>query len=169
MNPLLGAAEVPRVQQKTPWSCGPASLRAVLAAYGDVRTERELNIICKCSRGSGTSEADLVRGARSLGYGAYSHLFENPAELRKMTRRGIPVICVVVSWNIPGAFHWIVVEGAEDGLVRIVDPHPPAGKDNRRTLLEDAFDSRWWHREGFWFLTRKVPRLGVIIEPKGMR
>jgi ABC-type bacteriocin/lantibiotic exporter with double-glycine peptidase domain len=167
--PYVGAAPVPRVTQETGVTCGPACLRAVVGAYsGRNLPEPLLARLAQCRRPHGTAEADLVKAARELGFRAWSQLFPAPEALRQFTRRGVPVICVVVSWNVPGAFHWIVVEAVEDDEVVIMDPHPPAGADNRRVLGRDEFARRWWHWEGWWLWREKVTGLGVVILPPGV-
>jgi predicted double-glycine peptidase len=173
--PYVGAAPVPRVQQQTRYTCGPACLRAVIGHWtGRNVPEEKLASVAHANPTHGTSEADLVQAARAIGFEAYSQLFATPEELRGYTRRGAPVICVVESWNVPNAHHWIVVEAVEDDeddgtpTVQVMDPHPPTGRGNRRSLRQADFTPRWWHWEGAWFWRRKVPGLGVVVMPKGV-
>ena len=161
-------ASVPWLDQETRWSCGPASLRAVLAGYDVHADEPTLSKLANCKPGHGTDEYDLVRAARKLGFQAWSNLWRSPESLRVCTRRGVPVICCVISWNIPGAFHWIVVMSVEDGEVLIMDPHPPRGETNERVLDRDEFAKRWWHVEGWWLFKRRVSHLGVVVAPRGV-
>lgn len=159
---LLPEAEIGQVvgtAQETPWTCGPAALRAVLAHHGDDVDEDTLAVLAGNVPVLGVRPSGLVKAATELGYHVSAFQAAGVAALAPLLARDLPVLAVVDSFTQPGrAGHWVVVTALGPGGVTLMDPHAPG---NWRTLTPAAFDARWWHREG----GRVARRLAVVVAP----
>lgn len=125
--------------QATGWTCGPASLRAVLAFYGVDATEEEIGEKAATDT-NGTNNEGLVAAARAFGFEAEA--FED-AEFEQLVdlvgRQGIPVI---VGWyttdgGVDG--HYSVVKRADDMHVLLMDPQM-----GDREMPSEDFRSLWF-------------------------
>lgn len=145
--------------QSTPWTCGPAALRAVLAHHGTEVGEDELAVLAGNAPVIGCTPAGLIRAATELGYRADCFCMRSPAALAAFLARDLPVMLVVDSFTQPGrAGHWVVATALEGDSVRIMDPHAPT---RWRRLPRTDLDARWWHREG----GHVVRRLALVMTP----
>lgn len=148
--------------QSTPWTCGPAALRAVLAHHGDDVDEDTLAVLAGNVPVLGVRPSGLVKAATELGYRADVFQARGLSALAPFLARDLPVMVVVDSFTRPGkAGHWVVVTAVGPDRVVIMDPH--VNGDWRR-LTPAAFDARWWHREG----GRVVRRLAVVVTPPAL-
>lgn len=152
--------QVVGTDQSTPWTCGPAALRAVLAHHGDDIDEDTVAVLAGNVPVLGVRPSGLVKAARELGYHVNAFQAGGPAALAPFLARDMPVLCVVDSFTQPGrAGHWVVVTAVGPDRVTLMDPHTPG---NWRTLTPAAFDARWWHREG----GKIARRLAVVVVPQ---
>src|SRR4030042_4874866 len=96
--------------------CGPASLKIALSAYKINKSENNLVKLTKtkrgrCNRKEGCTENEIVRAAKRLGLKAYIKQKSSITEIKKLTKKGIPVI---VDWFSPETnSHFSVVAGFE--------------------------------------------------------
>ncbi|MBW2996858.1 C39 family peptidase [Candidatus Woesearchaeota archaeon] len=130
--------------------CGPACLKMVLGYYGVVKSERTLAKMTKTSRTKGCEEKNIVAAAKKLGFKAYVKQKSSIAELRRLVRKGIPVI---VDWFSPEeAGHYSVVVGFEKDNIILADPH--FGRIKKHKI--DWFSDRWFDRPFKKTLIREI-------------
>jgi predicted double-glycine peptidase len=162
IDPEAEIGQVVGTAQSTPWTCGPAALRAVLAHHGDDVSEDRIAVMAGNVPVLGVRPDGLVKAAQELGYLVNATALRGVDALAAFLANDLPVLVVVDSFNHPGkAGHWVVVTALEGGNVRIMDPHTPG---NWRVLPRAEFDARWWHREQ----GRVVRRFAIIIAPQEM-
>ena len=166
MNEQAATGFVPPTQQNSPWTCGPASLRAVLDHYGCDMEESDVAVAVGNRPIVGVQAAGIVAGARSLGFLATAFPMRDVAALELFMHAGIPVLVVVDSFTAPGQHsHWCVVTGAGEGKVELMDPNAPE-LGNKRLITAADFDAKWYHyrrnEAGERVLER---RLAVIVAP----
>jgi predicted double-glycine peptidase len=142
---------VPDVFQSTDYSCGAASLQAVLSYYGTEVPEQVLMDRMGTSPRSGTDPDDIVRAARELGFDASMDIELTVRDLAASVREGVPVIIAAQAWTEdrgPGFSwaddwedgHYMVVVGVDSNLVYLEDPL----LDNRVGALPiGEFNQRW--------------------------
>jgi predicted double-glycine peptidase len=142
---------VPDVLQSTDYSCGAASLQAVLSYYGTDVREQVLMDRMSTSPHNGTDPDDIVRVARELGFDATVDIELTVDDLTASIREGVPVIIAAQAWadeKEPGFSwaddwedgHYMVVIGVDRGLVYLEDP---AQTGTLETLPIAEFNDRW--------------------------
>ena len=118
--------------------CGPACLKMVLSAYGINKSEKYLANITKTSRTEGCDEGNIVRAAEKFCLKGYVKQNSSIKEVKKLVKRGVPVI---VDWFSPEeAGHYSVVVGFEKGKIILADPH--FGELRKHTI--EWFEERWF-------------------------
>jgi len=118
--------------------CGPASLKMVLSAYGINKSESYLAKLTKASRVKGCSEENIVKSGKRYGLKGYVKQHSSINELKKLIKRGIPVI---VDWLSPEeGGHYSVVVGFEKNKIILADPH--FGKLKKHSIK--WFKGRWY-------------------------
>ena len=131
--------------QQTPYSCGPASLKAVLAVLGKKTTERQLMKLAKTTPKYGTFPHDLVGALSRLGIkhtvfpqGSMARL---ESELRAMR------LCIV-DYRAWTDGHYSVIFGYSPTHLYIADPHKKKATRRDaigfRTIHKNLFEKRWW-------------------------
>jgi ABC-type bacteriocin/lantibiotic exporter with double-glycine peptidase domain len=160
MQSMTTLGEVEPYQQIEKYSCGAATLKAVLKHYGDDHDERALIKLVGVDPKSGSSAHQVADAARKLGFNAEPFSFDSIDELKKYTDHDVPVIVAIRSFTRPDQGHFVVATRVDNRSVYVMDPNV-AG--NRRTLARDEMDRRWRFRD----------RTGVIITnsrpPRGRR
>ncbi|MDW5563277.1 MAG: cysteine peptidase family C39 domain-containing protein [Methanomassiliicoccus sp.] len=142
---------MPCVTQGTDYSCGAASLQAVLSYWGTDLPESELMGRLHTSPHHGTHEEDIVRVAKELGFAATMETGLTVRDLALSVQEGIPVIIVAQAWaeEQSGDFSWaddwdhghyMVVIGVDNDHVCLEDP---ALEECREMLPIDDFEERW--------------------------
>ena len=160
-------AEVPAVRQKTPWTCGPASLLAVCKAYGINTTEEAIRDLAGTTEEGGTNPEQMAAAARALGLIAEPMEPMNFNHLVTCMDRGYPVIACIQAWGTPKemerdqAGHWVVFTGLDGDKISLMDPAVDDGKCLRletKSLMEN------WHDKD----ANGVPydHFGLIIKGK---
>jgi len=143
--------QVPDVEQIEDYTCGPASLLAVLSTYGIDVTEQELEKAADTDPEVGANITALARVARSFGFKAR---YESNWTLRKLERellRGHPVIILGQAWRegadvkrpwreVWDAGHYMVVIGIDENHVYLEDPWI---KGSRGSMTHQEFVDRW--------------------------
>lgn len=161
--PAVTLGQVPPIAQETPWTCGPAALRAVLAHHGIDVTELEAAAAVSNAPIIGTRVAGLVDGARRLGLHAAELHPENIGALRPVLAAGCPVIALVDSFTRPGRQgHYVVVTRMDGDLVTLLDPHYADGRAGWRRMTRMEFEARWWNRGSDGNIER---RTAVLVVP----
>ena len=168
LTPWAGAevGQVVGTGQETPWTCGPAALRAVLAHYGIEVAEPELSLMAATAPALGARPEGLVAAAARCGARGDAFLMNSIGELADLLALGVPPIIIVDSWTHPGKVgHYVVVTeiDPERGLATIMDPH---NESHWRTLTLRELDERWWaRRKGADGAAKIVRRVAVIVRP----
>lgn len=146
--------------QATPWTCGPAALRAVLAHHGIEVGEDAVATLAGNVPVIGCRPSGLVQAATELGCRADVFQARDLAALAPLLAADLPVLIVVDSWTHPGkAGHWVVVTLLGPRRVRVMDPHV-AGCF--RDLTPAELEARWWHREDGGV----VKHLALLVTPE---
>jgi len=148
--------QVEPYQQVEQYSCGAATLKAVLAHWGDHHDERMLIDLIGVDPKQGSTVDQVARAARKLGFDAHPYQFDGLAELRQFTERDTPVIIAVQSFNRPNQGHFVVAVDVKDDMVEIMDPNTPG---NWRVLSHAELDRRWKFRD----------RHAVLVQPRRAR
>jgi len=153
---MLAAAylgDVEPYQQIEKYSCGAATLKAVLGHWNERVPERKLIKEIGIDPENGSTALQVAAAARARGYNANVKLFGSIAELGRVTSQDTPVILAIQSFTRPNQGHFVVATEVKPTVVEIMDPNV---KGNRRTLTHRELDKRWKFRD----------RVGVIITPK---
>lgn len=145
--------DVEPYQQIEKYSCGAATLKAVLGHWGERVAERKLIKEIGIDPESGSTAIQVADAARRRGYNANVRMFGSITELGKVTSQDTPVILAIQSFTRPNQGHFVVATAVKPGAVEIMDPNV---KGNRRTLTHHELDARWKFRD----------RVGLIITPK---
>jgi ABC-type bacteriocin/lantibiotic exporter with double-glycine peptidase domain len=117
--------------------CGPASLKMVLSAYRINKSENYLAKLAHANRKKGCSGKNMVNAAKKLGFKAYLKKRSSINELKKFSKKRIPVI---VAWKSPEeGGHYSVVVGFEKNRILLADPH--FGKIKKQDIK--WFDKKW--------------------------
>lgn len=127
--------------------CGPACLKIVADYFGVTVSERRLARLCRTSTVSGTTGANLLRGARALGFAATLADHADFREIERWLKAGIPVI---VDWMSTGhgqmgvlpfaVGHYSVVCSLTAKNIILEDPAIGC----RRTLPRHVFRNVWF-------------------------
>jgi len=145
--------QVAPYQQIEKYSCGAATLKAVLGHWGEHVPERKLIKEIGIDPENGSTAVQVADAARRRGYNANVRLFSSITELGKVTAQDTPVILAIRSFTRPNQGHFVVATKVQPGAVEIMDPNV---KGNRRTLTHRELDSRWAFRD----------RVGLVVTPK---
>jgi ABC-type bacteriocin/lantibiotic exporter with double-glycine peptidase domain len=127
--------------------CGPASLRIVLAYFGKPLRETIVARACRSSDKTGTTGANLVRGAQQLGFAARIIDNANLRTIQRWLERDVPVI---VDWmsaiaRRPGSAmmpcgHYAVACGLDREHIFLQDP----AIGRRRRIARRDFQDLWF-------------------------
>ncbi len=172
-----GTLTVPDVRQSTTYSCGAASLQAVLAYWGVDKREGDLMTLLGSKETSGTGLDKIIAVAESLGLKAGYRENLTLRDLRNSLDRGVPVIVAIQAWtDAPAAGfdwkndwedgHYVVVIGVDDEKVYVEDP---SLLGSAGFIPKDEFTARWHDYSGEPPLDRtdrKWTGLGIFIEGK---
>jgi predicted double-glycine peptidase len=156
---------VPARRQETKYSCGPAALRAVLAAFGVRISEDALIERLKTSKKDGTTPESMHQQAESLGLGTLVREPMSLKDLKKATDAGYPVIVLFQAWqegkkrDWAGDWddgHYAVVTSVQGDHVFLSDPSMSKGTGY---IPASEFEERW-HDENE---NRRYHRWGLVI------
>lgn len=152
MQTLTTLGDVEPYQQITNYSCGAATLKAVMKHYGEdvdePRLMREVGVHPK----TGSTAGQVATAARRRGYVAQERQFRSVEELSVFTEQDVPVIIAIRSFNNPHQGHFVVATKVKGDRVKIMDPNT---RGNKRVLSAAELDKRWQFRD----------RVGVVIVP----
>lgn len=153
-SPPAGAPDLlplPDVMQTTDYTCGPASLRSVLAYLCKRRVpEPQLAALMKTSADDGTDPYALRDAARTLGLWAEAEEHMAVEDLEDCLRNGVVVIVHYQAWKPPGRGvpyeddwedgHYSAVIGVDRDHVYLEDPWVLGRIES---IPRDAFMQRW--------------------------
>jgi len=136
--------------------CGPACLKIVMDYYGVSKSERVWAKLTKASRTKGCSESNMMKAAKKLGFKAYVKQRSSIEELKRLNKKGIPVI---VDWFSPEeAGHYAVVVGFQGNNILLADSH--FGKIKKHKIK--WFEERWFDMPFKRLVTREI----IVIEKR---
>lgn len=152
----LTLGDVEPYQQTERYSCGAATLKAVLKHWGEDVGEKKLIKEIGIDPKSGSTALQVAAAARARGYRAQVKQFRDLNELGSYTNRDVPVIVAMRSFTKPNQGHFLVATRVNPASVELMDPNV---KGNQRTLTYREMLQRWAFRD----------RVGVIVTPKNRR
>ena len=148
----------PLVQQKTNYTCGPASLLSWLISLGISNyDENSLATVLNTNSEYGTSYQNFISGLNQLEIAAVFKINQSVESLRQYLRKGYGVI---VSTQVHGEGHWaLLVDISEDGqTLTLMDPWY-ANKGYRKIKRSD-FESRWFD---YFSKNREFKERGALV------
>ncbi len=159
---------IPHVPQQTGYTCGPASLCAVLRYYGHRYIgEKVLAKRARTTAGVGTTTDGMMDAARSYGIRPWKWPEMTLDVLECMNRDGHPVIAAVQAWHDGGLpsddyasrwddGHYVVVTGIDDRHVVCMDP---SLRGARAILTHAEFMMRWHDLD----MGEVINRFGILF------
>jgi len=144
-------------------TCGPTSLRMVLAYYGIKKSNAELMKLTKCRPEYGTYTEDIIAAAKSLGLTGFQKDFASLSDIRKWYAKKVPII---INW-----FFYPDAEGHYSPLLKIDKKHiwllDPRTAHPRKIDLE-LFNKIWFDYLRTPIKTKAdfVVRRIVVIRPR---
>ena len=145
--------QVEATQQMTAYSCGSATLKAVLKHWGLDVDEPTLADLVGVDAKTGSTAHQVEDAAKKLDFQAMTITFDNVDELAPFLKSGVPVIMAIQSFNRPDQGHFVVGTEIDDSSVRIMDPNV---RGNWRVLSKPETAQRWKFRDN----------VGIVIVPK---
>lgn len=166
---------IPIIRQATEYSCGAASLLAVLYYWRVYDgTESSLYKMLNTTEAEGTDPLYMVKAARGFGLKAYMKEHLKLSDLRSALRRGDTVILDLQAWRIKEeeklpwkkvweSGHYIVLTAMDNHYLYAMDPSAGAGY---AYLALNEFLTRWHDYERRGDKIKKYHRLGIFIRGK---
>lgn len=147
---------MPDTRQSTEYSCGAASLQAVLGYWGRDIGEEDIREMLNTNEESGTYPDDIIRVARALGLEADYKENMTLDDLEGYVAKGIPVIVDCQAWRSVSQYneswedtwhngHWVVVIGIDERNVTLEDPYILG---DRGIMSREEFEARWHNVRG---------------------
>lgn len=136
--------------QEREYSCGPASVRAVLHLHGIEATEACLRKLCKTTK-DGTTETGISSGMSYFGFKTKDFTYKTQSrawkEITTQLNSGMPVIICTDRWK-----HWCCVIGVIGEGVLLYDPTEMFDRKTDFSSVhfysKKKFFSRWGYRHG---------------------
>lgn len=159
---------VPHIRQTTDYTCGPASLLAVLRYFGKAPHAGEMSLAAEVGTTSadGSEPSAMARVARRHGLAAELRTGVTLGELARQTRLGRPVIVLFQAWSdAPSSAdyartfdngHFAVVIGVDRHNVYLQDPWI---KGARGVVSRAEFARRWHGMEG----SERLHRPAIVV------
>ena len=131
--------DVPHYLQSDDSTCGPASLRMVMAYYGLQVSEEDLAAACGHTYELGCRSEDMACAAQGMGFDVHLKNNSTVEELSRLVNAGAPVI---VDWfcGDPPEGHSSVVIGVSDKNIYILDPF----LEEMRVVAKEDFRRCWF-------------------------
>lgn len=174
-NVNLALFIMPDTRQSTEYSCGAASLQAVLGYWGRDIGEEDIREMLNTNEESGTYPDDIIRVANALGLEASYKENMTISDLEGYVNQGIPVIVDCQAWRSVSQYneswadtwhngHWLVVIGIDENNVTLEDPYILG---DRGIMSRDEFSERWHNSRGLDETdTVKQIHMGIAIRGK---
>jgi ABC-type bacteriocin/lantibiotic exporter with double-glycine peptidase domain len=121
---------LPLVMQHTPVHCGPAAMQSIFSYYGIDLFQEDIGKAMGTSPEYGTPIKNMVRMAKSKGFGVKLHEGLTREKLQKILDLKHPVILVLQAWagdnpdweNTWDSGHYVVAIGYDSRRVYFMDP-----------------------------------------------
>ena len=152
----MSLGKVDPYQQEQPYSCGSATLYAVLKHYNFTNlSETALASLIGVDPKVGSTMDKLVAAAQTLGFNASIYTFKDLAQVKRLLNMSIPVIANIQSYTNPSHRHYVVITSIDGKYVYMMDPNV-AG--NIRVLPHVEMLKQWngWRNMGY---------TGVVVSP----
>jgi ABC-type bacteriocin/lantibiotic exporter with double-glycine peptidase domain len=135
--------EVPYAQQSTPYTCGPAAVRMVLAYFGIHTTEHELMRALGTHHENGTSNERIIEEFETRGLHCMHRMHATLDDVRAALAAQLPVL---VNYINPRSNHghFAVVVAASNTHIILNDPKNGAGFQ----LHHEEFERLWVDQDG---------------------
>lgn len=150
--PVQALGDVEPYQQIENYSCGAATLKAVMQHWGERAPERKLITEIGIDPNAGSTALQVASAAQRRGYTAAVISFPSIDALKTFTDQDVPVILAIQSFTRPNQGHFVVATDVDEA-VDIMDPNV---NGNRRRLSRRELDRRWRFRD----------RVGLVVVPK---
>jgi predicted double-glycine peptidase len=149
-------SNMPDTRQSTEYSCGAASLQAVLGYWGKDIGEEDLMELLNTDSNSGTYPDDIIRVAHQMGLEAeYGENF-TLADIEDLVLEGKPVMVDCQAWRSVSEYneswadewdngHWMVIIGLDKENVYFEDPYILG---SRGFMSRQEFLERWHNPRG---------------------
>lgn len=146
---------VPLMRQSTDYTCGVASLQAILAYYGQDVREDTLSKILKANHKYGTRYNNIAKYAESRGIPVRIQKGMSVQQLQSEINAGHPVLCLIQAWADKGIHtdyasdwndgHYVVAVGFENERIVFMDPSTAA---HYAYITVPDFEKRWHDVDG---------------------
>jgi len=138
-------------RQATSYTCGVASVQAILNYYGIDKREDQLTEQFGATEAAGTSPSQIIAGLESYGLAVTMKEHTTLDDLRANVQNKIPTIVAIQAWldeypphqdwsKIWEDGHWVIVIGLDDKNVYFEDP---SLLGTRGWLTHAEFLARW--------------------------
>lgn len=127
--------------QKKDYTCGPTCLKMVLEYYGTKISRAKIIKLCKTTRKEGTTNKNMVKAARELGFNVFAMHERRVTEVTRNLHKGYPVIVSFTDPKLKDG-HYSVVIGYHQKKKQLVLADPYHGVDHTHSLKEF---SKYWH------------------------
>lgn len=156
---------LPKIEQTTDYTCGPASLRAIAGFFGvGPYSEKEFSEMMDTDPKNGTTPENIIKAARKIGLRAFSRQRMTLESLKSKLEKKIPVICALQAWGTSSQYdkdnsgHYVVAIGFDENKIYFEDPS--IDKKARGFLSHKDFLERWHDKEAD---NIRYERLGIAI------
>ncbi|OGG01857.1 hypothetical protein A2Z33_01235 [Candidatus Gottesmanbacteria bacterium RBG_16_52_11] len=148
--PLMGRSRIKPVLQPDDVSCGPATVKHVMAVFNRRRSISSLSRLCR-TNGNGTNTKNMIRALRRLGFYVSVRESATLSDVKRALRRDSRKQAAIVSYLAedrpdrtpdPDSGHWGMVAGFSPKRQRISILDSSVGA--RRTYRWDNFRQRWY-------------------------
>lgn len=113
--------------QQTRFTCGPASIRNCLLAFGYIFSEKRIRLLTKTDRENGTNEKKIFRALKALGFKYKSFLNKTDKAFRQKIlyniKKGNKIILLTDHED-----HWISVVDYKNRKLDVIDPEQKKNK-----------------------------------------
>lgn len=155
-NVNMALFSMPDTRQSTEYSCGAASMQAVLSYWGRDIAEEDIQEMLNTNEESGTYPDDIIRVTKALGLQPDYKENMTISDLESYINQGIPVIVDCQAWRSVSQYneswadtwyngHWLVVIGIDENNVTLEDPYILG---DRGTMTHEEFLERWHNSRG---------------------
>ena len=154
-------APVSHVRQQTTYTCGPASLEAIID-----KPEEEIAEEAGTSKEHGTDPHALLQAAQEEDPSATLHEDMTVAQLTKYLDQKRPVICDIQAWGDEDDYdelkdgHYVVAVGHDEDHIYFMDP---SSEEQNSHLTKEELEERWKDKEDGG---RRWDRAGIVFSPK---
>jgi len=141
-------------RQNHPYTCGPAAAKIVMDYLRYPVSESHLARLCKATPRKGTNPEDMVAAARRMGFFAQEKRRMSVYSVKRLVRKGIPVIVNYQDTPEYGEGHYAVIIGFSRTHFVLSDPASNVGFEE--IIIKD-FMKQWYELED------KTVRQGILI------